>query len=469
MILAYSFSYIISYFYIMRSISTKFGFFILILFFASACVKEDDKNDSNALISELMPRKNTKGTEKEWENIQNRYKELAATLNSKPEDNAAKVSMTELFMNEARITGESVYYGAALKVINAIIADAKAKQDQVFLAKSYKASILLSLHQFADAKKVAEEAAHLNPYDAGVFGALVDANVELGNYEEAVKLCDQMLSIRPDLRSYSRASYIRQIYGDNAGAIEAMKMAITAGPVGMEATEWARVNLGDLYLNLGRLDTAKWIYTAALEARPQYPFAEMGLAKVARAEKKYDEAIAHTKNAIRYLGESSFVSFLADVYELKGDAKKAKEIREDVLDLLLEGEKENAKETLAKHNGNRELATAKLNVGKLDEALENAKIDLAMRPENVDANELMAWIYYKKGDFVNAKIHADKMLKTNTKNANTLYKASIIYAAAGELAKGQTLKTQALAINQHIDPKITDQDTSTTLSTSLRI
>lgn len=134
--------------------------------------------------------------------------------------------------------------------------------------------------------------------------------------------------------------------------------------------------------------------------------------------------------------------------------------------MLLEGEKENAKETLAKHNGNRELATAKLNVGKLDEALENAKIDLAMRPENVDANELMAWIYYNKGDFVNAKIHADKMLKTNTKNANTLYKAAIIYAAAGELAKGQTLKTQALAINQHIDPKITDQDTSTTLSTS---
>lgn len=57
----------------------------------------------------------------------------------------------------------------------------------------------------------------LNPYNADIYGALVDANVELGNYKEAVAMCDKMLSIRPDLRSSSRASYIRQIFGDNNG------------------------------------------------------------------------------------------------------------------------------------------------------------------------------------------------------------------------------------------------------------
>lgn len=52
------------------------------------------------------------------------------------------------------------------------------------------------------------------------------------------------MSIRPDLRSYSRISYLREIYGDLDGAIEAMKLAVTAGYPGYEQTAWARLTLG---------------------------------------------------------------------------------------------------------------------------------------------------------------------------------------------------------------------------------
>ena len=411
-------------------------------------VKPIAKNKANTLISALEPRKNTKGTEKEWEAIQKMYNDIVANISKNPDDNKLKMKLAALYMNEARITGKASYYSAALTVIQYVAAQPKATNEDVFLAKSYQASVLLSLHQFAEAKKVAEEAGLLNTYDAGVYGALVDANVELGNYDEAVKMCDKMLSVRPDLRSYSRASYIRQIFGDNAGAIDAMKKAVMASAAGMESTEWARVNLGDLYLNIGKLDTAKWLYEAALHYRPEYAYAEMGLAKVARAEKKYDEALLHTKSAIKMLGESSFISFMADIYELKGDKDKAKEIRNDVLSLLEEGEAENEKEILAKHNGFRELAMAKLDVGNFAAALKDAQKDLALRPENVDANELIAWIYFKMGDMQNAKIHAAKMLRMNTQNTSTLYKASMIYAAAGDASKASELKMKALNLNE---------------------
>jgi tetratricopeptide (TPR) repeat protein len=145
------------------------------------------------------------------------------------------------------------------------------------------------------------------------------------------------------------------------------------------------------------------------------------------------------------------VAFLGDLYELKGDEGKAKEIRSDVLELLEEGEKEQPEEADAKHNANRELATASMHCNKLDDALRYAKQDLQMRPENIDANELTAWIYYLKGDYANAKLHADKMLKTNTKNAATLYKAGVIYQAAGDAEKGSKLKAEALAINKYLD------------------
>lgn len=410
---------------------------------------------NNSKFPALLERTDTTGKQGEWLAIQDMYTKYTTTLTQNPADDLTRIKLSEVYMNEARITGQQTYYyNAALTLLNEVIDNKAAKADNRYFALAYKASVLLSLHQFAEAKKVADEAHKTNSFDSGIYGALVDANVELGNYDTAVAYCDKMLSMRPDLRSYSRASYLRQIYGDNQGAIDAMKMAVAAGPEGIESTEWARVVLGDLYLNMGKLDTARMIYQASLSYRQGYPYATIGLAKVARAEKKYDEAIEHTKNAIRTLSEASFVGYMGELYELKGDKDKAKEVADDVVDLLQEAQKEETEETLSKHNANRELATAYMNAGDLDKALEFAKNDLQMRPENIDANELAAWIYYLKKDYPNAKMHTDKMMRTNAKNSNSMYKAGLIYTAAGDAAKGTQLKQDALKLNPHIDAKI---------------
>ena len=84
----------------------------------------------------------------------------------------------------------------------------------------------MSQHRFNDALITGKEALALNDFNSGIYGVLVDANVEIGNYKEAVKMADRMMEIRPDLRSYSRASYLREIYGDNEGAKKAMIDAV---------------------------------------------------------------------------------------------------------------------------------------------------------------------------------------------------------------------------------------------------
>ncbi len=45
-------------------------------------------------------------------------------------------------------------------------------------------------------------------------------------------MLNRMVSIRPDIRSYSRISYLREIHGDIPGAIEAMELAVEAGAPG---------------------------------------------------------------------------------------------------------------------------------------------------------------------------------------------------------------------------------------------
>jgi tetratricopeptide (TPR) repeat protein len=236
-----------------------------------------------------------------------------------------------------------------------------------------------------------------------------------------------------------------------------MKMAVEAGLPGSENTEWARTKVADLYLENGNIDSASILYRSSLVYRENYPFALIGMARVERARKNYDGAIQYAKNAIQVLGESSFVAYLADLYELKGDVAKARETRNDVVALLEQSRKEEAPDAPVKHNVSRELATAYLNAGNLDKAMEYALADLKMRPDNIDANELMAWITYLKGDIANARQYADKMMATHTRNAGTLYKAGAIYAAAGDVPHGNELMQTAMTVNPNLDPMITSK------------
>ncbi|MBA3827474.1 MAG: tetratricopeptide repeat protein [Taibaiella sp.] len=393
----------------------------------------------------------------ETDNINATYQKAVLALKENPDDMKQYITLGTVYILEGRITGNNTYYGnAAVNVLDRVINGQNKSDDLLFQAYSLKSTVLLNMHQFKDALDVAEKGRAISDFNSGIYGALVDANVELGHYDTAVKDCDKMINIRPDLRSYSRASYLRQIYGDNRGAIDAMKMAVESGLPGAESTEWARVTLGDLYLNIGNLDSANITYRTALVYRPNYPVAELGMAKVARARKNYDEAIEHTKAAIKLQSEAAFVTYLGDLYELKGDTGKAKEVRSDVIRLMEDGEKDQ-KDVLVKHNANRELAMAYLNDNNIAKALEYDQKDLNMRPDNIDANELAAWIYYRKGDYTNAKMHADKMLKTNTKNANSLYKAGVIYISAGDTVKGNQLIAEAQSINPYIDQLIINE------------
>ncbi len=365
------------------------------------------------------------------------------------------LDLAAAYILEGRISGNGGYYSnAALKVLNKVLEGETSTQDQRFQALSLKSTVLLSMHQFKDALETANQGLAISQHNAGIWGALVDAHVELGNYKDAVAACDRMINLRPDLRSYSRASYLRQIHGDNQGAIEAMKMATESGVPGVEATEWARVQLADLYLNTGNADSARLLYRYSLVYRPGYPYAEMGLARVDKAQKNYDSAIAHTKAAIRGLSESSFIAFLADLYELKGDTKKAAEVRADVQRLLQEVADEEPADAEVKHNGAREMAMAYLAGKDYDNALEHAQQDYKMRPRNIDAAELMAWISYLKGDHAAAKGYAETMLSTKVRNANMLYKAGLIFGAAGDAARGAALKSEAIAIMPYIDPRL---------------
>lgn len=388
------------------------------------------RNENNSVYA-LLPRKGAAATTEEWKNTRLRAASLLRNIAADPADKKSLISLAQLYVQEGRITGNYAYYDkAALKYAK----DALKLEPDNFEASVTESVIYLSQHHFADGLATAKKILIKNPYSSYVYGLIVDGNVEMGYYDSAVNSAERMIDIRPDLRSYSRVSYLREIYGDNAGAIEAMKLAVDAGPPGDETTEWARIQLGHLYENTGDLQNAKMQYTIALNERRGYAYALAGLARLAVAQKDYRTAVKLYTEANAQVTDFSIQEGLSDAYRLAGQPDKAAALENSIInEMNKEALSGNTDENIG-HYVDRELAYAYLNIHEYNKALEHALLEYNRRPNNIDVNEAVAWVYYNRGEYDKAIPYLKTALKTNSKNPTLLHRAQLIESKA-ELAK----------------------------------
>ena len=89
-----------------------------------------------------------------------------------------------------------------------------------------------------------------------------------GRYGAAIATVQRMVDLRPDLASYSRVAYLRELHGDIAGAIDAMQLAVSAAGPATENTEYVRVQLGNLYFAPA---TSTTLRTHTAHRWPAYP------------------------------------------------------------------------------------------------------------------------------------------------------------------------------------------------------
>jgi tetratricopeptide (TPR) repeat protein len=352
------------------------------------------------------------------------------------------MTLTGIYLQEARISGNFNYYNtAALKCIAATL----KKDPKNFEALAFKTTILLSQHRFADGLKEADQLQQLYPYNAYVYGLMVDGNVETGNYKAALEAADKMISIRPDIRSYSRIAYLREIHGDIPGAIEAMKLAVDAGAPGDENTEWCRAQSGKLYEKIGKIKDAEMYYTIADSNRKNFPYALAGLARIASRNKEYTKALTLYQQAEALIPDHTFKEGIKEIYTITGKKDSAKFIAEEILNYMKKFSG-NAK-TNEGQNEDHEMAHAYMGIGNYDKALEYALQEYNRRPFNIEMNETVAIVYYSKGEYVKALPFIETALKTNCKNPELLCHAGLIYAKMGDIAKAKNFLNDGLKNN----------------------
>jgi tetratricopeptide (TPR) repeat protein len=396
----------------------------------------------------LLERKGTLANSAEWKQAKRSSDSLLALIKDNPTDSKSQLRLASLYIQEARVTGNYAYYDiAAMKYIN----DVLNLDSLEFTGLVFKSLIYMSQHHFADGLNIAHKAQQVNPYNVYVYGLLVDGNVEMGSYDTAVYYADKMVSVRPDLTSYSRVSYLREIFGDYPGAIKAMQMAVDAGGPGDEHTEWTRYQLANLYQKTGDYKKADTLYRLSLSMRPDYAYALAGLAQIAIAAKDYSKAISLYQKADSVVDDYSIKEDLVDAYKQAGQQAKADKLSNEVIDELNANSQAAAANQNLGHYADKELAYAYLKIKDDDKALEHAMMEYNRRPANIDVNETVAWVLYNKGEYAKAVPYINVAMRTRSKNPVLLSRAALIYYKSGNEQLAKTTIRETWLQNPYID------------------
>lgn len=373
-----------------------------------------------------------------WSNVDSVVRSNQERLRAHPEDQRAYVVLGEAYLQKARDTGDPAFYTKA----DAVLRKAVELKGDDFEALAAQGALALARHQFRDAERLGARASQINPYNATALGVAGDAQIELGEYPAAIQTFQRMVDLRPDLSSYARVSYARELHGDMTGAIEAMRQAAVAGGPAPENVAWTSWQLGTLYFDVGDLDSAQRELERGLAILPRYVHAEAGLGMVEAARGHHDAAIARYTAAVNAMPWPAYVIALGDLYQVSGKPEDA--AREYGL--------VEAMEQLFKENGvdvDMDLALFDADHRRnLDEAVALARQAYRDRP-SVTAADALAWTLYQHGDCREAAAVERDAMRLGTKLPLMLFHAGMVAGCAGDAAAARGYLEQTERINPH--------------------
>lgn len=353
-----------------------------------------------------------------------------------PDDVDAHVALAQLYLQQAKARGEeTTYVPRARKAL----AEALRRDPESYHARALEASLLNTLHRFEEAEAAVRRLMTKYPDVAYLHGVLVDALVEQGKYAEAVRAADEMQRIRPDLGSYSRVSYLRELHGDSDGAIAAMRLAADAGAGGHESRAWALYELGNLYLGQGDTARAEMLFRGILEERASFWRALIGLGRVRLVQGRTAEAVTLMQQAHDEApGAFDALDGLAAAYDAAGDTRKSADVARRLRAAF------EAADRMGERN-DMELADFLADEDQdLPRVLQMARAEVERRPGHLHANETYAWALHKNGRAKDAIPYIERAMRLNTGDAMVHFRAARIYEAAGDRTTAATHFQKAL-------------------------
>jgi tetratricopeptide (TPR) repeat protein len=344
-------------------------------------------------------------------------KQAVGNIEKQPSYYSHYNALAMAYARRARETADTALYAKAEEAVRKSFAIAPDN----FEGLKVETFLQLERHEYA---RALEGAAKLNkrvPDDLSVYGYLVDANVELGNYKDAIDAAQWMLNLRPgNVGGLIHAAYLRELHGNLAGALELMQMAYAAtSPEETEDRAWMLAQTSHLELVSGDVVKAETYATAALHAFPDYHFALAALARVRLAQGRYDDAVNLLRQRYQAAPHTENLYQLAEAQELAGQ-------NEDAEASFRKFEAQSRAESELPDNSNRELVAYYVDHAKDSaKALAVARREIARR-HDVFTIDSYAWALAAAGDYAEADKQIHAALALGVKDPTVLRHAETI-------------------------------------------
>jgi len=361
--------------------------------------------------------------------------QLTARIEADGSDGAAHRDLGLALLQRIRETADPSLYEPAFAALET--ARKLLPEDPVVLLGI--GGLQLGRHEFADALATAEETLTLAPGFASALAVQADALVELGRYDDAVAAAQQLVDARTDLPSLARVSYLRELYGDIAGALDAMEQAAQSAAVAPENTAFVKSIVGNLSVYAGRPEEAQAAYEDVLELVPDHAPSEAGLGRLAVGKGDYATALRHFERASAILPLPEYVIALGETQEASGDTAAAKRS----YDLA------RAENQLFQASGvivDLELALFEADHGDPAVALTLAQQAYDDRA-TIRTADALAWALHRLGRSKEAERYVKESLALGTKDPLLRYHAGMIASAVGRTEDARALLMEALALD----------------------
>jgi tetratricopeptide (TPR) repeat protein len=358
---------------------------------------------------------------------------------SRSDEAAALAQRGETFVQRGRDTGKAEHYGRAEREFEAALRkDPRNAEATVGLGK-----VALNRHDFREGRRQGLRARRLAPDSVNPYGVIVDAQIELGRYRDAERSLQRMVDLKPNLASYSRASYYRELRGDHAGAVQAMSLAVSAGGASPEQVAYVQTLLGDLHLQRSRA-RARDLYRLALSRLPGYVDARFGLARVEVQAGDFPDALRRLRGVVADRPDPDHLVALAEVELVLGrDADARRHVaraRRTEDKALAAGSKPDAG-----------VAILEATYGDRARAVRTGRQVWEAAP-SVTSADALGWALTRAGRPEEGLVFARRALRLGTESPGFHYHAGVAAKAAGERELARRHLNAALRLNPAFSP-----------------
>lgn len=353
-----------------------------------------------------------------------------------PDDAKTWAALGAAYVDHARVNSDPSAYPKAER---ALARSLEIDSDGNWEALASQGALAAGRHDFANALRYSEQARAMQPQSSFILGIVVDSLTELGRYPEAVQAAQDMVDLRPDLASYARVSYQRELHGDIPGAIDAMRLALRASASGGDKA-FALFYLGELEWGRGAVDRAEAHYNDALRADAGALQAVAGLGRVAAARGDIAKAIAHYEEAVAGFPDPDALKELGELYLMAANQGLAEE-------QFRQAAAANAKQAAGGVHVDLEIALFSADHRRdLAGGLAAARREWDRR-HSIHVADALAWQLFANGQHEEALGYADEALKLGTRSASFHFHRAEINRAMGRAAEAREDYEAALALN----------------------